>query len=263
MCAMCACPTRLALDNDQLVCSPCKRHAAVGATLAPTRPADFWTHPIMQAARASRNIGAVCLAYRSHPASRAAHAGSVSQASVAAWVGISQAQVCRIERGTNVVRDLAKLRRWAQALRMPASFSWFEIPDESDVSAPHDGSCSFGDQGVTEEDDVKRRTLLVGAASAAATGQPWERLSPALDATSRLADVDVDQLEHATANYCRREEVEPARRLMRGLRHHIEALNRLLNGAPPLHLRNRLLCTIGEALALYGWFSFDRNEWAA
>jgi len=262
-CQRCACTTLLARDNERDLCSACGRLAHV-APQAPERPAEFWRHPTMLAARESRDIGAVCVAYRKHPDSRTPEGRPIPQEWVAAWVGISQVQVCRLERGTNRQRDLDKLVRWARALRMPASYAWFELPDDLHVSEPADETGTV-EKGVgTEEDDMQRRTLLAGLAAAgpAALGEPWERLPRVVDKPGRLTDVDVDQLHNDTVEYFRREEFVPARQLAPGLKRHIETLNLLLAGSPPERLRPRLLSTIGEALALYGWFAFDRQDFA-
>ncbi|MGH2604394.1 MAG: hypothetical protein ACRDJ9_34020, partial [Dehalococcoidia bacterium] len=175
-------------------------------------------------------------------------------------------QVCRIEKGVNRVRDLDKLIRWAWALGIPASYAWFELPDEHHVSAPAEQACSFEEKQPAEEEDVKRRALLAQslvAGAAVATGldpQPWERLTVAMANPARLTATDVDELEHQTLDYFRREEFVPARQLAKGLRQHIERLSRLLSGGVSDTLRVRLLSTIGEAMALYGWFAFDRND---
>ena len=195
-------------------------------------------------------MGAVCRAYRSHPDNLTADGRAVPQEQVAAWVGISQVQVCRIERGTNRVRDLDKLILWAQALGMPAAFAWFDIPDASEVSEADRESRSVTDDGSAEGDTMKRRTLMIGfAAGAVATP------------TARIGSTDVAHLEHTTAEYYRREEFNPARQLAPSLQRHIERLNDLLAGSTPAELRGRLLSVMGESLALYGWFAFDLHRY--
>jgi hypothetical protein len=67
-------------------------------------------------------------------------------------------------------------------------------------------------------------------------------------------------LECDTINYFRREEFAPARQLAPGLREHITNLTRIIDGSPPGELRPRLLSTVGEALALYGWLAFDQGD---
>lgn len=224
----------------------------------------------MVAARQMRDMGRVCRAYRYHPDNTSPSGKPVPQEWVAAWVGVSQVQVCRIERGVNRVRDIEKLIRWARALRMPASFAWFDLPHDLGVSGQTQGPCTFAGK-ETEEENVKRRTLLAGGfaagiSTAASTGsdvEPWERRSRAKKNPHLLAVADVDQLEHDTTDFFRREEFEPARKLAPDLRRHIEDVNQVLTGSPPDALRGRLLSAVGEALALYGWFTFDRNDKAA
>jgi hypothetical protein len=265
-CRVCKCPTLLARDNVRGMCSACCRHAQPAA--APLRAADFWNDPALRAARAARDMGAACRAYRHHPANTTAHDGKpIPQEWVAGWIGMSQVQVCRIEKGTNRVRDLDKLVRWAEALKMPRSFAWFELADNTHVSDSGSEPCTVREEEGNEEADVKRRTLLIGGLAASATaatigvdGEPWERLARAVSNPHRLTEADADQLEHDTVDYFRREELMPARQLSPGLRQHIENLSRVLAGSPPQALRGRLLSSVGEALALYGWFAFDRND---
>jgi hypothetical protein len=224
----------------------------------------------MQAARTSRDMGAVIKAYRRHPHFRSPDGHPLRQEVVALQVGLSQVQVSRIEKGTNQVRDLGKLVHWARALAMPASFAWFELPaaddEERDRYATARPPGTVGSAtGTTEENDVKRRTALVTpvvvmAAAVSTNSEPWQRLNRAMENPSRLTASDVDDLERETVDYFRREEHEPARQLAGGLRHHTQRLSRLLEGPAPTQLRPRLLSTVGEALALYGWFAFDRND---
>jgi transcriptional regulator with XRE-family HTH domain len=231
-------------------------------------PPDFWKHPSMQAARATRDMGAVIRAYRHHPHFRRPDGHPLRQEVVALQVGLSQVQVSRIEKGTNQVRDLGKLIHWARSLAMPSSFAWFELPDDpprSQLAASRPPGNVDGAVRTVEEDDVKRRTALVtpivmAAAAVSSGSEPWQRLNRAMENPGRLTAGDVDDLERETVDYFRREEHEPARQLAGGLRHHTQRLSRLLDGPAPTQLRPRLLATIGEALALYGWFAFDRND---
>jgi tetratricopeptide (TPR) repeat protein len=236
--------------------------------VAPDMPAEFWSHPSMATGRASRDMGTVSHAYRHHPAHATPDGRPLPQEWIASWVGTSQVQVCRIERGTCRVRDLDKLVGWARALRMPSAFAWFEVPYTSAVSDNRETAGSVEGEAPSgkEDHDVRRRTLLTTplaagvAAVSGTTNEPWTRMKRALHDPRQLTEPDVDQLERDTADYFRREELEPARRLAPGLREHTEQLSRVLAGSPPEHLRKRLLSTTGEALALYGWFAFDRGD---
>ncbi|MGH2770924.1 MAG: helix-turn-helix domain-containing protein [Actinomycetota bacterium] len=79
-------------------------------------------------------MGSVIHAYRHHPFH---HPGPLSQELVGGWLGVTQAQLSRIEHG-GAIRDLDKLVHWAQILRIPARHLWFDLPRERrGVSLPN------------------------------------------------------------------------------------------------------------------------------
>jgi transcriptional regulator with XRE-family HTH domain len=53
----------------------------------------------------------------------------LSQELVAGWLGLTQAQLSRIENGPPI-RDLGKLIHWADTLRIPAEHLWFDLPEQ-------------------------------------------------------------------------------------------------------------------------------------
>lgn len=53
-----------------------------------------------------------------------------TQAEVAIWLDLSQAQVSRIESGHTRVNDLPKLVKWAMVLGAPAGSLWFDLPSQ-------------------------------------------------------------------------------------------------------------------------------------
>jgi transcriptional regulator with XRE-family HTH domain len=73
-------------------------------------------------------MGHVCRAYRSHPLHAALHGPhGIPQTSVAGWLGMTQAQVSRIENGPPI-RNLDALVHWAVTLRIPETHLWFDMP---------------------------------------------------------------------------------------------------------------------------------------
>ena len=90
---------------------------------------EFWLVPHLQAALVSRHIGRIIFAYRTHPH----HGRALSQEIVGGWLGLSQAQLSRIETGPPV-QDLTRLTHWARILRIPRQVLWFELvePDATD-----------------------------------------------------------------------------------------------------------------------------------
>jgi tetratricopeptide (TPR) repeat protein len=253
---------------------------------------EFWATPEMQRARQTRDMGAVSVAYRTHPA----HGRTIPQEWVASWVGITQAQVSRIEHGRNRVRTLDALAGWAVALRMPADYAWFDIHYESSHDKPvhkptqnkstqntstqhatRDRQGTARQQGPVrttrhsvgrdtdnsgEDNDMHRRTLL-GLSLAglpASQSESWDRLAQVLDRSTALDLASVEHLERRTAELFQREEAVPARELMPALSEHLRRLGQILKGNVPSALEGRLVSTVGESLALYGWLAFDRGD---
>jgi transcriptional regulator with XRE-family HTH domain/peptidyl-tRNA hydrolase len=73
-----------------------------------------------------RHMGHVVRVFREHPL----HGRKpISQDTVAGWLGITQAQVSRIETGPPIV-DLDRLTRWALLLRIPEGYLWFSLPEK-------------------------------------------------------------------------------------------------------------------------------------
>ncbi|MFI0791448.1 helix-turn-helix domain-containing protein [Micromonospora rubida] len=62
------------------------------------------------------------------------------QSAVAGWLGITQAQLSRVENGSPIVH-LDRLTHWAQVLRIPAKHLWFALPDQP---------CHFGPEADEE-----------------------------------------------------------------------------------------------------------------
>ncbi|WP_406176078.1 XRE family transcriptional regulator [Streptomyces sp. NBC_00996] len=76
----------------------------------------------MREALESWHFGKVLYAYRTHPH----HERAISQGVVANWLGLTQAQLSRIENGA-APQDLGKLMSWAHSLKIPASLLWFQL----------------------------------------------------------------------------------------------------------------------------------------
>lgn len=133
------CGARIARDNSESLCSPCRR-TQVHEREAPRFNADFWNTDDMRSALASKNIGIVVRAYRYHPV----HGREpLSQTIVAQWVGTSQAQLSRVESGRSRIRDLDKLTHYARCLHIPANLLWFDIDDADSENHPQESASVF------------------------------------------------------------------------------------------------------------------------
>ncbi|MEV8443168.1 helix-turn-helix transcriptional regulator [Actinosynnema sp. NPDC051121] len=111
------CDTLLAKDNRGELCSRC---TAASTLHAPTLPPEFWAKPTLREAFESRNIGQVFRAYRQ------AQNPPVPQATLAAWLDLTQGRVSEVERSRRPVTDLERLERWCDALHVPRHLRWFD-----------------------------------------------------------------------------------------------------------------------------------------
>ncbi len=121
----CQCGQRLARDHVGTRCAVCERRAIERAAVPPEVPAGFWVTQAFRDAFAAQHIGRVARAYRRHPLHVAAYGGDgISQALLGGWLGLTQAQVSRVENGAPV-RNLDTLGHWARVLRIPPEHLWF------------------------------------------------------------------------------------------------------------------------------------------
>jgi transcriptional regulator with XRE-family HTH domain len=126
------CLTALARDNDETLCGAC-RSSRRGLSGAEELPATFWRHDVILEAVAERHLGRLIRAYRHHPN----HGRRpLPQELVAAWLGLSQGQLSRIENGPPP-QSLDRLLTWAGALKIPPHLLWYTAADD-DATAPND-----------------------------------------------------------------------------------------------------------------------------
>jgi transcriptional regulator with XRE-family HTH domain len=118
------CGGRLARDNDSGRCAACQAAERDRLIAPPTVPASFWEHEPIRQALTERHLGRMIRAYRCHPY-HGRH--PLPQTTVARWLGITQAQLSRIENGPAMVH-LDRLMHWAQLLHVPAEQLWFSLP---------------------------------------------------------------------------------------------------------------------------------------
>ncbi len=125
----CPCGTRLAADNRAARCTVCARRDRERDQTPPDLPPEFWRTDVLHDAFAAQHIGLVSVAYRLHPY----HRRPVSQERLGSWLGLTQAQVSRVESGSPV-RDLDRLTHWATALKVPPHLLWFDLPGRHRVA---------------------------------------------------------------------------------------------------------------------------------
>jgi len=110
------------------LCGTCEQRVQAALARPPDVSPEFWDASPLASAFAHQHMGEVCRAYRHHPFHAPLHgAGGIPQATVGHWLGITQAQVSRIENGPPI-RNLDTLVWWATTLRIPETHLWFDMP---------------------------------------------------------------------------------------------------------------------------------------
>jgi transcriptional regulator with XRE-family HTH domain len=155
------CGGYLARDNAFNRCSRC-RSVRDEIVKPPVLPRGFWDSAHMRDALATWHMGRVFFAYRTHPQ----HPRPLSQELIGNWLGLTQVQVGRIEKG-RPPEELSKLIAWARILGIPGDLLWFKLPGDdrngetvSVVTAP---TTVDGQSGLLPlEDDAARAGSLDG-----------------------------------------------------------------------------------------------------
>jgi hypothetical protein len=123
-----SCGASLARHRAGELCATCGRRAHAALDTPPEVPPEFWDAAPLASALVRQHMGEVCRAYRHHPFHTPLHgAAGIPQAAVGHWLGITQAQVSRIENGPPT-RNLDALVWWATTLRIPEAHLWFDMP---------------------------------------------------------------------------------------------------------------------------------------
>jgi transcriptional regulator with XRE-family HTH domain len=194
------CGRRLAHDNTGTLCGACTR-AGRGTLAAPPHvPDSFWDADQMRDALATWHMGRVIHAYRSHPF----HGRVLSQELVGSWLGLTQAQLSRIENG-RAPEELTKLLRYAQILGIPGKLLWFKLPDQDREIAAASGQDVAA---LTIPVVINGRSVLLPIDRAAAQVQGLDDLLAQLsrkqhqapaDAAPALPTTDPEELERIAA----------------------------------------------------------------
>lgn len=255
-----SCGARLASDNPRGICSPCTRQAASDGAAAPAMPNEFWDHPTLQSAFERRRFGHVLKAYRQ------TRGPDVTQAVVGRWLGITQVQVSRIERGRSAVNDLDRLDRWARALRIPQRHLWFQLaadgyPDTTHASAPTAVTTAVvNERKEDQEDPVHRRQFLaLSLASTAAIGVGGTARPSAPDMTD--IPLDIELVRSATASYRRLDSTTESDRLRDPVTSHLTLATGLID-AFPAHSPERAAAhaVSSEIAGFAGWLAADVDD---
>ncbi len=272
------CGARLARDNTATHCTACARRMSAAAGAPPAVPGVFWDSDVIRAALASRHIGRVIRAYRYHPH----HGGRpLPQQRVGGWLGLTQAQLSRVENGP-AVTDLTRLTAWAGTLAIPADRLWFHLPGQSEPTDQADAHGAYAaprsttsparvsvdtdestDTGAGGEE--VRRSEFLAAAGPAGVSERAAQLAAGADGMATAAgelagllaqledsgtnDAAVERLSSLTAALAESHTGAPARSVLdQALRLHGQA-RRMLGGRLRLSQRRHLYRIESELLA--------------
>jgi transcriptional regulator with XRE-family HTH domain len=167
------CGSRLNSYNGQLFCGACETRFREEMAHPPQVSFGFWQTDQMRDALATWHMGRVIAAYRTHPY----HGRTLPQELVASWLGLTQAQLSRLEKGP-APEYLSKLIRWARVLGIPRDLLWFKLPAASAATL----------------DDVKRQDFLRAALGVTATGAA----APLIDLLNTIQPTSVPSTVGAT-----------------------------------------------------------------
>ncbi|WP_233223441.1 helix-turn-helix transcriptional regulator [Amycolatopsis sp. CA-128772] len=184
------CGSRLARHRVSNHCGACTR--LLISTNARQQTAAFWESDSIRAAIDARHFGQLFAAYRRELTPR------VSQATLGRWLGMTQAQVSRLEApGAPPPSNLRNLERWAKALHVPPALLWFEVSYTLDESVEPA-------LAVTLEDVQRRQFFKTAGVGATAIGASLLGASPPAAASPlKLRSSDVEIVRDMTATFRR------------------------------------------------------------
>ncbi|MFI7216337.1 helix-turn-helix domain-containing protein [Micromonospora maritima] len=240
------CGGRLARDNDSGRCAPCQAAERDRLSAPPVVPESFWDHEPVRQAIASRHLGRVIRAYRYHPY----HGRNpLPQSVVAGWLGITQAQLSRIETGPALVH-LDRLAHWAALLGIPPGRLWFATGSHTPAGAQADKGSVGPDAG--------RRALLAGIA-AVATGAGLVGAAGDVQ-PRRIGSADVARLSAVLDLYRSVDRESGGGLLYREIARFAESVYRMLDWSHPAELTPRLVAAVAAARQLAGWTALDAGR---
>ncbi|MFL6126388.1 hypothetical protein [Actinophytocola sp.] len=212
--------------------------------------------------------------------------GGITQTLLGQWLGISQAQVCRVETG-KPIKDIDTLSHWAQVLRIPPDLLWFDLPgnrriDGVSVNGLIDGTSvdmksplSLREDDWLPDDSRELADLLRGganlpinASTATRLAHEWLVTEPPhvveVGSGRRIGEGLVGKIERRIAELRRMDDFVAGGDLYKLVErelHSTAALAQKSNYTQRIGLR--LLNAIGELSQLAGWVVGDAGRYDA
>ncbi|MGH8904103.1 MAG: hypothetical protein ACRDYA_21085, partial [Egibacteraceae bacterium] len=255
----------------------CQQKARDLVLRPPEVPPEFWDTDRIRDAFANWHIGQVIRAYRHH----SFHRRPLPQELVGGWVGLTQAQMSRIEHGPPVT-DLKKLISWAQTLRIPARCLWFDLPGQrrdAPADQPRDGGTihsadammvwlveTIDGRPVFVPVQLSRRKVLaaggagmLGALSGALDPDELARVEAAIVTPTRADMATANHLEALLAHYRRLDDQLGPSRLLTPVQSSLDLVEHLRRDARP-PVRQALLSLSAQYEKEVGWLLTDSGN---
>ena len=245
------CGAVLASDNTARLCSQCHRDQRDQLRTPPTQLRnEFFETDEFRAAFASQHIGKVFKAYRNHPAHLRLVGRRMNQELLGRWLGLTQAQVSRIENG-QPEENLKTLRNFARILHLPQHLLWFDLPGQSRLAVPSTGTIGTTSGLVVPQ---ARDDLLI-----AATGMDTLELLQRVRA-SAVDQSTVDALNITVEQLCCDYPHADARELMAVGKQWLSRVTELLENRLSLSQHREILNNAGMLALLVGCLEYDVGD---
>jgi transcriptional regulator with XRE-family HTH domain len=249
------CGHRLNRYNLEIFCGSCELAVRDEQQEPPSLSRTFWVTDQMRDALSTWHIGRVIFAYRTHPH----HGRPLSQERVSLWLGLTQAQLSRVENG-DAPEQLSKLTKWAQTLGIPGDLLWFKLPGQGDhVSpSPADSPSAAGENALK----LACWLALDGTSTPPLVGnvEELERVALALDDARRYFDGSVVAFFRQQLAQCKADDgrLGPAKALPLTLGM-LGAIRRHSRDIRP-EVRRSLLAVGADGAEFAGWLYRDLHD---
>ena len=200
-------------------------------------------------------MGRVFTAYRTHPRHLKMFGKALNQETLGRWLGLTQAQVSKIENRSRPETRLDILIDWAKVLQLPLDMLWFDMPNQSRFASNHQSGQGSRAPILLDELVVPRSPDQLLAAHTGTSSRSLSR---------RIGSGDVEVVREMTLLFSRTDQ-------RRGGGHGRSAVMEYLKSdvIPQLNgvyaaerTRCEMLSAAGELAYLAGWMAFDDSDHA-
>jgi tetratricopeptide (TPR) repeat protein len=243
------CGSILAADNSAHLCSRCYREQRDQLRTPPTQLRnEFFETDEFRSAFESQHIGKVFKAFRNHPRHLQLFNKALNQELLGRWLGLTQAQVSKLENAKQPEQNLEILRNYARILHLPQHLLWFDLPGQSRLILPQAGSPKTS-SGLTVPQT--REDLLI-----AATGMDTLELLQRVRA-SAIDQSTVDALDITVEQLCCDYPHADARELVDTGKQWLGRVTELLANRLTLSQHRDILNSAGMLALLVGCLEYD------